>query len=255
MLSYTVSGSGDAVAVLLHELGGSQRSWDAVASQVEHEFQVLRYDQRGQGDSEKVRAPFTLDDHVGDLEGLMRASGLAPPYLLVGAAAGCAVAIAYAARWPDRVAALLLCAPALGADASRKTYLAERSQKAVSEGMRAVVDGALANSYPPALRGDGKQFDAYRAQLLTCDPVGYAHANQALADADLATDLGLVKCPCVLLAGRHDPLRPLAYVRKTADALAHARVMEIDSGHLMPTQAPAVIAAQMLALKKNVHAG
>jgi 3-oxoadipate enol-lactonase len=255
MLSYTVSGTGDAVAVLLHELGGNQHSWDAVTGQVEHEFQVLRYDQRGQGQSEKVRAPFTLDEHVDDLESLMESSGLVPPYLLVGAAAGCAVAVAYAARWPARVAALLLCAPALGTDASRKTYLAQRSQKAVSQGMRAVVDGALANSYPAALRGDGAQFDAYRTQLLTCDPVGYAYANQALADADLTADLGRVKCHCVLLAGRHDPLRPAAYVRDMAAALAHAQVVEVESGHLMPIQAPATIATHMLALKKNVLVG
>lgn len=251
MLSYSVSGSGGASAVLLHELGGSRRSWDAVTALVQGDFRVLRYDQRGQGDSEKVRAPYTLEDQVDDLHGLLQASGMPGPCLLVGAAAGCATALAYAAREPGKVAGLLLCAPALGADADRKAYLAERSQRAIDLGMRAVVDGALANSYPPSLRGDGTVFDDYKARMSCCDPVGYALANQALADTDLGAVLGRVSCPCVMLAGRHDPLRPLAYAQRIADAMTQARVIEIESGHLMPLQAPAAIAAQMLAMGRR----
>jgi 3-oxoadipate enol-lactonase len=218
---------------------------------VEHDFRVLRYDQRGQGSSEKVRAPYTLDDQVDDLHGLLQAGGVQGPCLLVGAAAGCATALAYAAREPEKVAGLLLCAPALGADADRKAYLAERSRRAIDQGMRAVVDGALANSYPLFLRGDGSVFDDYRAHMLCSDPLGYALANQALADTDLGAVLAQVRCPCVMLAGRHDPLRPLAYAQRIAAAMTQAQVIEVESGHLMPLQAPAVIAAQMRAMRER----
>src|ERR1700720_477786 len=57
---YEVSGRGPRSLILVHELGGTLDSWDAVLPLLEPEFRVLRFDQRGSGLSEKVRKPFTI---------------------------------------------------------------------------------------------------------------------------------------------------------------------------------------------------
>lgn len=247
MLCRRDAGPGRRAIVLLHELGGSMGSWDQVASALEPRWRVLRYDQRGHGRSEKPRAPCTLDDQARDLGAVLAAAGVSPPCLLVGAAAGAAIAVSYALRHPARVAGLVLCPPALGADPQRRAYLDERSRMAVEQGMRAVVDASLANSYPAGIRRDASAFQAYRARFLGCDPVGYAHANQALAGADLDARLAQLRCPVLVVAGRHDLLRPPAYARRVADAIPAARYIEIDSGHLMAVQAPAALAEAIAA--------
>jgi len=53
---------------VLHELGGTVHSWDAVAPRLAERFRVLRYDQRGARLSEKVRQEFTNDAPVEDFE-------------------------------------------------------------------------------------------------------------------------------------------------------------------------------------------
>ena len=248
-LAYEMSGQGSSL-VLIHELGGSLRSFDAVAALVEGRHRVLRYDQRGAGLSEKPRQPFSLDDLLRDLHGVLAHSHLPPPYLLAGAAAGAAVAVAMALDRPASVRGLLLCAPALTVPPDRRSYLADRSALAAREGMRAIEAATLERSYPAALR-DRALFDAYRARFLGNDPVSYGHANMALADADLDGRLGQVATPCHVLAGRHDVLRPPEQLRDVAARIPGARFSVVDSGHLMPVQAPEAIAAALEAFDRS----
>src|ERR1051325_9378433 len=104
-IRYDLSGKGSRSLILIHELGGSLDSWDALLPLIEEEFRVLRYDQRGAGLSEKVRAQFTMDDHVRDLKALVKSAGLAPPYFIAAVAAGAAIAIGFVYKHPDEVSA------------------------------------------------------------------------------------------------------------------------------------------------------
>ena len=246
-LHYAVSGDGPRSVVVTHELGGGLASWDLVVPRLEATCRVVRYDQRGAGLSEKVRAPFTTDDHVNDLEAVARAAELTPPYVVAGVAYGAAIALAFASRHPDLASAAILCAPAMGVDAERRRYLADRSALAAREGMRAVVDDTLARSYPEIVIRDRAVYEAYRGRFLANDPVSYGLANGALASANLETAIGAVRCRCLLLAGRHDGLRPPDRVRALADRLHAARVAVLDSGHLMSVQCPDPLADEMLA--------
>jgi len=249
-----LSGTGPRSLVLLHELGGSLNSFDGVLPLLEQRFRILRYDQRGAGLSEKPRAPFGMADHAADLAGLLAATGLAPPVLLTGVAAGCAIAVLHALATPAATAGLLLCAPALDVAPDRRAYLQERSDQAVAEGMRAVEEASLSRSYPPALRGDAGAFARYRAGFLANDPVCYAHANLALAGAGLGPHLAGLAVPCQVLAGQHDLLRPPGEVQAVGAAIPGAGFAVVDSGHLMAVQAPAAVAAAILSLSERIGA-
>jgi pimeloyl-ACP methyl ester carboxylesterase len=68
----------------------------------------IRYDERGCGLSDWDAPDFTFDDWVADLESVVEALGL-ERFPLLGVSQGGAVAVAYAARHPDRVSHLVLC--------------------------------------------------------------------------------------------------------------------------------------------------
>src|SRR5262245_494711 len=69
VLRYELSGTGPVPLLLIHELGGSLEFWDPVLPTFQQDFQVLRYDLRGFGMSEKVKT-LRLDDLLGDIVGL-----------------------------------------------------------------------------------------------------------------------------------------------------------------------------------------
>ena len=70
-------------------------------------FTVVRYDARGNGLSDWDVGEISLDAWVSDLEAVVNAAGL-DKFPLLGFSQGCAVAVAFAARYPERVSHLVL---------------------------------------------------------------------------------------------------------------------------------------------------
>lgn len=236
-LHYELAGARGPSVVLLHELGGTLHSWDTVAPRLGAHCRVLRYDQRGAGMSEKVRQEFTNDMLVDDFEALAEALRLDPPHHFVTVAAAATQALRFLERHPDRVGSLVLCNPAPGVDPSRAAVLDERAAFAMREGMRASLPTTLAISYPQTL-GEHAAYEAYRGRYLANDPVGFGYGFRALARTNMLHMLPQIRCPTMVIAGRHDIVRPHAGTAELAKKIPGARFELIDAGHFMPTQAP-----------------
>jgi len=242
-LHYMLAGDRGRSVVLLHELGGTLNSWDGVAPRLAQNFRVLRYDQRGAGASEKVRREFTNDMLVEDFEALVAALALPPPYHFVTVAAAATQALRFLEKYPDRVGALVLCNPAPGVDPSRAAALDERAAFASREGMRASLPTTLALSYPPHL-GERAAYEAYLGRYLANDPICFGFAFRALARTNMLHMLPQIPCPTVVVAGRHDTVRPHAGSAELAKKIPGARFELIDEGgHFLPTQAPDALLA------------
>ncbi|MFF4015710.1 alpha/beta fold hydrolase [Streptomyces sp. NPDC001843] len=69
---------------------------------------VVMYDLRGHGRSERPPAGYTLDHNIDDLEALLDRLGVTGPVHLVGNSYGGTIAFGYAARHPQRTASLTL---------------------------------------------------------------------------------------------------------------------------------------------------
>ena len=236
-LHYEMAGARGPAVVLMHELGGTLNSWDAVAPRLAARYRVLRYDQRGSGLSEKVRQEFTNDMLVEDFEALAKSVALDPPYHFVTVAAAATQSLRFLEKYPDRVGALVLCNPAPGVDPSRAAALDERAAFAMREGMRASLPTTLALSYPPHL-GERAAYEAYLGRYLANDPVCFGFAFRALARTNMLHMLLQVRCPAMVVAGRHDTVRPHAGTAELAKKIPGARFELIEAGHFMPTQGP-----------------
>src|SRR5258705_6236633 len=84
---YRLEGMTGPTMIFLHEIGGSLDSWDGVVPDLAKRFAVFRYDQRGFGLSEKPRAPYSIETLADDLQALIDALKLSPPFHIVSLAA------------------------------------------------------------------------------------------------------------------------------------------------------------------------
>lgn len=114
-LWYRVAGqaSGDAPPVVFLHGGPGQGSahFDALAGpRLEPSLRMVYFDQRGSGHSERPwTGEYSIERLVDDVEGLRRHLGV-PRIALVSHSFGGLLALEYAAKYPDRVAALVFAA-------------------------------------------------------------------------------------------------------------------------------------------------
>jgi len=94
--------------LLLHGLASALQIWNLVAPLlVEHGYVVTALDQRGHGESEKPNTGYDFATIVADDASVVQKLGIVRP-VVVGHSWGAAVALQYAAIYPDRVSALVL---------------------------------------------------------------------------------------------------------------------------------------------------
>jgi 3-oxoadipate enol-lactonase len=236
-LHYRLEGDSGPTAIFLHEIGGSLDSWDGIVPQLAKGFRVFRYDQRGFGLSEKIRPPYSIETLCDDLESLIAALKLAPPYHIVSLAASSMQALAFYKRNPQAVGSLVFCNPAPGVDPSRADALNAVAEKAEREGIRGILPSMLDKSYPPEL-SDLQSYENYRGRYLANDPVGFGHAFRMMARTNLVKLLETIDCPTLVVAGRQDYIRAVAVTESLANKIPGARFEIIDAGHFMPTTSP-----------------
>jgi 3-oxoadipate enol-lactonase len=238
-LRYELSGKGDRTLVLVHEMGGSLESWDDVAPRLAETRRVLRYDTRGAGMSQKVRGELGIDTMAGDIAALLDTLGIAGKVALAGVAVGGAIALHFAARYPERASAV--GSPATGIAPDRRTAALERIAKVEALGMAFAVEDSMRNGYAPELRGDIRRFERFRARWLGNDPASYATIYRMLAGTDMQGELTGLRCPVLVIGGSLDRVRPPQLAEAVAKAIPGARYVEVRTGHYMAVQTPNLI--------------
>ena len=240
-LRFELTGKGDRTLVLIHEMGGSLESWDDVVPRFADSRHVLRYDFRGSGLSQKARGELSVDAMADDVAGLLDAGGITGPVALAGVAVGGAIALHFAARYPERTSAVIVGSPATGIARERLPAALERLVKIEAAGMAFAVADAMQNGYVPELRGDLARFERYRARWLGNDPASYTAVWRMLANLDMQDELSGLRCPVLVIGGSLDRVRPPALAKTTADAIPGARYIEIPTGHYMSVQTPELL--------------
>jgi 3-oxoadipate enol-lactonase len=240
-LRYELSGRGERTQVLVHEMGGSLESWDDVVPRFAGSRRVLRYDTRGAGLSQKIRGELHIDTMADDIAALLDALAITGKVTLAGIAVGGAIALHFAARYPERTSAVVAGSPATGVAAERRPAALERVAKIEASGMGFAVEDSMRNGYAPELRGDIKRFEQFRARWLGNDPASYATVWRMLASTEMDNELARLKCPVLVIGGSFDRVRPPALAEGTANTIPGSRYAELRTGHYMSVQTPELI--------------
>lgn len=251
-LRYQLSGAGPTAIILVHEMGGTLESWDEVAPRLALGRRVLRLDTRGAGLSEKLRGTASIDLLADDIAALAAALDLPSRTAIAGIAVGAAIAIRHASRHAGRTSALIAMGPATGIPTERRTTTLAQADALEVGGMRPGMDAGLKPTYPEIMRHDGARFERVRAQRLGNDPASYAAVLRMLAGLDMVGDLAAIRCPTLVLSGRHDGLRPPADGERIARAIAGARFEALETAHFMASQTPGLVAGRIEAFLDEV---
>lgn len=244
-LHYRMTGRpGGPAVVLANSLGTDARIWDAVIARLADRYRILSYDKRGHGLSDAPPAPYSLDDHAADLEGLVDHLGI-DGFALAGISIGGMIAQRVALRRPGQIRALALCdtAARIGTVASWN----ERIDAVRTRGIAAIGDAILERWFTAAYRRDRPaELAGWRNMLIRSPAEGYAGACAALRDADLTAEIPAIGLRTLVAAGAEDLSTPPDMVRALADLLPDSRFEIIpDAGHIPSIEQPEKLAMLM----------
>ena len=232
--------------------------------------QIIALDPRGTGRSDPPRSPeaYALDDYADDLALLHDHLGLGRIDLL-GQSHGSLVALLYAARYPDRIARLVLVA--VGSRfheeqlAAMHNAMEQRSEEPwFEDASRALQDEQEGNFTDDAELGRlvARELPFYFAhyreqeqafvQRVLEQPVHaaalrYFNANEFLT-FDLGPALASVSAPTLVVAGQEDFILGPPACREVADGIANARLEVLEEvGHLPWVESPELFASTVRA--------
>ena len=238
-IAYATSGAGRPLVKAGHWLTHLEHDWqspiwapflDALGSR----FQLLRYDQRGNGLSDWDAKRLSLDAFVEDMEAVVDAAGL-DRFVLYGSSQGVPIAIGYATRHPGRVSHLILQG---GYHQGRlvRSSAAEREQ---GEAMLTLIRHGWGRPESPFIKAFASIFmpEASRAQIdsmaalqnLTTTPENAAALRRAIDELSVTDLLGKVSVPTLVLHARDDGVQPLDQGRELAAGIAGAEFVMLDS--------------------------
>lgn len=231
-------------AVMIHSLAMDSAFWRPVAERLD--AAVLLYDCRGHGQSEKAGSPYSVGQFADDVAALMDGIGWKQA-LVAGASMGGCVALAFAAKYPARAAALGLVDTTAwyGREAPRQWE--ERAQKALNGGLGALVDFQVTRWFSEAFRAAHPEVVSQCvATFLKNDVITYAASCRMLGAADLRRSLAGLRVPTAVLVGEEDYATPLAMAEALHKGIAGSTLTVLKGArHLTPLERPDEVAAEL----------
>jgi pimeloyl-ACP methyl ester carboxylesterase len=265
-LSLVEAGDGPSI-LAVHGLGATKGSFLPTVAGLSKRFRTIALDLPGFGDSSKpIGAAYDAAFFAAACVELLDALGL-ERVDLIGNSLGGRVALEIAMRHPDRVRRLALLAPALAWRRPRPwapfLRLARPELGLVQLAPRGLVEAVVRPLIPGADEGwRAAGVDEFLRSYLT--PAGraafYAAARHIYLDEPHGEDgfwprLATLRTDALFVWGRHDRLVPIAFARHVANAVPHARQLELDCGHVPQIECPAQTNAAISAFFMDAASG
>ena len=220
--------------------------WRHLYRELSRDHQLIRYDARGNGLSDREVGDVSLDTYVGDLEAVVEAAGL-ERFALFGISQGCAISIAYAVRHPQRVSHLILLGGFMIGWAKRARSEAEKEQHTA---MLSLIRLGWGQENPAFRQMFTSQFipGATKEQMdwfnelerISTSPDDAVRNRIAAGNFDVSSILPQVSVPTLVMHARDDAVVPFDQGRRLAGGIPGAKFVPLTSrNHLILEDEPA----------------
>lgn len=234
---YEVHGKGEPLVLIMGYTAHSGW-WQRQIPDFSQEFQVVVFDNRGAGRSDKPNPPYTMEMMTGDLAGLFEAIGIDSAHVF-GVSMGGSIAQNFALNYPQKVKTLILGCTGCGGshfvrpgEDAKILFDMERAQKLTpEESARETLPLLFSQDFINNNQTAVNNFVAMATEYVT--PVHGAMGQAAAAQGHNTYDrLPEIKIPTMVIAGEADRLIPVENSRILASRIPGAELVILKkAGH------------------------
>ncbi|MEM9179890.1 MAG: alpha/beta fold hydrolase [Pseudomonadota bacterium] len=249
-LAYAKSGNGPPLVKAANWLTHLEFDWTSPLDarqirRLSEQHTLLRYDGRGNGLSDWDTENLSFETMVTDLEAVVDAAGL-DRFPLIGMSQGAAVAIAFAARHPQRVSHLVLH----GGFASGWLITGSDALRQEREAVRALLTTQWGNDNPSFrnlisthfIPGASDQevswFSDFQRKTTSAENV--SRFMQAFGEIDVRDQLPRIQAPTLVMHSRGDEMVDMDTTRELVSGISGAKFISLESvNHSLLDREPA----------------
>lgn len=226
-MNYKLEGSGETL-VFIHGLSDSLLYWEYLASNLKDQYQVLRVDLRGHGESELKDDELTIGLFADDLHSLLRELNIGKVGL-IGFSLGSAVALDFAIRYPQMVSSLVLMSSFYRADEHLENIF-NQFKNALDKGFGDFYDLILPMVLCPDVINDNRENLEVLKEfaLLSANTQAYIQACDAGLDFDVEDKLSQIDVPTLILAGKYDEITVLESQKELQRKITNSKLIVFD---------------------------
>ena len=226
--------------------GDLRRPPNALSSPLPNHFELLTYDQRGLGRTDKPDGPYTMRQYGDDAAALLDALGWTSCHV-IGVSFGGMVAQELAINHPVKVQKLVLCCTSAGGAGGASYPLHEIDHLPIEERMRLRImrtdtrtDAAWIAAHPEDFKAMYDQALAEVRRFADAPRRAEGARWQLLARAahDAWDRIGALDMPVLVCGGRYDGQAEPAVVEALARRIPRARLEFFEGGHGFLNQDP-----------------
>jgi pimeloyl-ACP methyl ester carboxylesterase/DNA-binding CsgD family transcriptional regulator len=246
-IAYALSGKGPplvkAATWLSHlEFDWTSPVWSHVLSELMQTHQLVRYDERGCGLSDREVADLSFAAWLRDLETIVDTLEL-QRFPLLGISQGASIAIAYAAKHPERVSHLILhggyARGRLKRDAGDVLVQEAETMNQLAELGWGQDNPAFRQFFTTQFIPDGTS-EQHRwfneLERISTSPKNAARFMREFNDIDVVEWLPKVQCPTIVLHATRDARVPFAEGRFMAGLITDAHFVPLESNNHLTLQ-------------------
>jgi class 3 adenylate cyclase len=194
---------------------------------------VITFDKRGQGMSDRIGAPPSLEERMDDIRAVMSATDSSKA-VLFGHSDGGTMSALFAATYPDRVQSLILYG-AFAKSYSTEDYphmpSFEKRWQGVNNWIENWGKGLCIGINAPELANDVEVVAAFgRWERLSGTPASMRRYFEVVIETDIREILPTISVPTLVVHRSEDPQVPIAAGRHLAEAIENARFVELADG-------------------------
>ena len=250
-LAFSVTGKGSPIVRPSHWLTHLEYDlkspvWRHLVLGLSQRHSLVRFDARGEGMSQRDVTDISFERWVGDLETVVDKLGL-ERFTLLGISQSASVAIAYAARHPERLSHLILYGGfargfLLQGDAVKQKQLLDLNRTMVREGWGSDHDTYrqwfTSQFIPGGTAEQARWFN--ELERVSATPDAAEKHLIASAGIDVAELLAKIRVPTLVMHCRGDLRVPFSYGEEIASGISDAKFVPLEGkNHLFLADEPA----------------
>jgi pimeloyl-ACP methyl ester carboxylesterase len=231
-LHYEIYGAGEPL-VLIGGLGADTFLWFRQIPELRKHFQVIAFDNRGAGESDKPEEAYTIPMFAADTAGLLTGLGI-PPAHVIGASLGGFIAQEFALSFPAQLDRLVLVSTSFGGPHSVPTppetiaAMLNRTgnpETDIRNSFKLFTNEKWQESHPEII-------DQYVQWRVAHPQPGMAYQRQAMAPAGFNAEdrLAQITAKTLVAHGEEDRVVPVENGRMLASKIANSRLMIFPKG-------------------------